>query len=162
MISLIIVDDHQLVREGLCAMLIGSGQILVRAMAENGKHALELLGSGATADLLLCDIEMPVMDGLAMLEQVSRWYPKLPVVMLSMNDGIVAVQNAFDFGAKGFISKSIDLGLLAGAIVYMYSVPGKHSFGLPAHRRSPFTAIDGRISADSQGYCTSIHQKDAE
>jgi DNA-binding NarL/FixJ family response regulator len=145
MIRLIIVDDHQVIRAGLSALLHGSREISVLAMAENGQQALDLLQAGTAADIVLSDVEMPVMGGIKMLEIASRTYPGLPVVMLSMKDEGATVHATFDLGAKGYISKSMDLDKLERAIIYMYSNAGRYCCGLPEYFESHFTAIDRDI-----------------
>ena len=147
MIKLILVDDHPQVRAGLSSILEGLNQMVVVAQAENGQELLNLLAKGIAADMVLSDVEMPVMDGVSMLSKVAILYPDLFVVMLSMNDRGDAVTRAFALGAKGFISKSIDLELLCSAIVYMHANPGQFSCGLPQGIESCFTAIDQLILA---------------
>jgi DNA-binding NarL/FixJ family response regulator len=145
MIKLIIVDDHPVVRAGLSALLAGSSKFTVVAQAENGQHLLDLLAAGVVAEMVISDIEMPVMDGLSMLSIVSASHPQLLVVMLSMKNQGSAVEAAYTRGAKAFISKSLDLALLAAAIKYIYEHSGRYSCGIEKAHNSQFVAIDERL-----------------
>ena len=102
-IRLLLVDDHQVIREGLKRMLESRGDVQVVGEAENGKDAItqaELL----SPDVILMDIRMPGMDGIAVTRQLKEKVPDIKVIMMTMyNDELVP--QAFEAGAVGYILK---------------------------------------------------------
>ena len=85
-ISVFIVDDHQLVREGFKAILSGlSSTITVSGEAVNGRHLIQQLAVATTRpDIVLMDVSMPEMNGIKTTELLNRKYPGIQVLALSM------------------------------------------------------------------------------
>jgi DNA-binding NarL/FixJ family response regulator len=103
--SIIIVDDHSLFREGIKLLIEMEGMGRVIAEAENGSIFLELLAN-MQPDLVLMDIEMPVMDGLEACTKALEIMPDLKILVLTMlneKDNYTSMINA---GAKGFVLKT--------------------------------------------------------
>ena len=114
-IQLMIVDDHDLVREGLRLMFEGT-DIEVVAEAANGLEAFEKLQQ-QPVDVALVDIRMPRADGYQFLEMVRNAGLQLPVVLMhSVQDGMNAVRRCHELGAKGLLHKGEDQEKLVQAV----------------------------------------------
>ena len=85
MINILIVDDQAAVRKGLKMQLSLEADLLVVGEVENGSRALEVIPS-LKPDVVILDLEMPVMDGLSTLEFLRIEHPEIPVIMLSIHD----------------------------------------------------------------------------
>ncbi len=115
MIRVLIVDDHQLVRQGVCALLAKAHDIQIVGEAKDGKDALES-ADHLTPDVVLMDIEMPRMDGLrATIELLSR-HPDSKVLILSMRSDEAVVRQAKRTGARGYLFKNSNREELISAI----------------------------------------------
>jgi DNA-binding NarL/FixJ family response regulator len=101
---LAIVDDHELTRESLQNMLLDETDIEVVGEAENGRQAL-LLCSRLRPDLILMDVRMPEMDGLAATKEVKQRYPQTSVMMLTMHENPDYLLEAMKAGAAGYVLK---------------------------------------------------------
>jgi DNA-binding NarL/FixJ family response regulator len=110
-----IVDDHLVLRQGMKMLLKEYAHLNVIVDAGNGKELLDALRT-SMPDVILLDIEMPVMNGKEALDKVLEKYPKLKVIIMSthFNDGYIIefIKN----GACGFISKSSDIEKIVDAI----------------------------------------------
>ncbi len=101
---LAIVDDHQLAREGLRDMLADALDIEVVGEAANGREAL-LLCSRLHPDLVLMDVRMPEMDGLAATREIKQRYPETSVMMVTMHENPDYLLEALKAGAAGYVLK---------------------------------------------------------
>ncbi len=104
MIKVAIAEDHQLVREGIVALLSRNPDIAVVGEAFNGDQALTLVKTHEP-DVLVMDVSMPDKDGLETLEQLQLEGSKVPVVILTMHGDAAVVRRALDAGAKGYVVK---------------------------------------------------------
>lgn len=104
-IKVLLVEDHDIVREGLRALLEGEADIEVVAEACNGEEALELLRE-KNPQLILMDMNMPVMNGLEATKRIKRDYPGKKVLILSMHDHESYLIDMLDAGADGYILKN--------------------------------------------------------
>jgi DNA-binding NarL/FixJ family response regulator len=116
-LNVIIVDDHELFRFGLKSMLELENLALVIAEASNGREFLQILGN-MSPDLVLMDIDMPIINGIEASEQALAQNPKLNILVLSMYDDYAHYSELVSIGVKGFISKSsgkeeLEKGILA-------------------------------------------------
>ncbi|MCB8964249.1 MAG: response regulator transcription factor [Bacteroidales bacterium] len=111
----IIVDDHKIFRESLAFMLANQGNIQVVAQADNGREFLELLKI-SKPDIVLLDIEMPVMDGVEATRQAVLLYPDIKILILSMHKDEEFYSSMIDLGVKGFILKESDSSEVKKAI----------------------------------------------
>ena len=111
-INLGIVDDHNLFRKGLIK-LINMGdehkRYNILFEAENGMDLKEKLRENGLPDILLMDIDMPVMDGYATLEWLQRVHPLLKVLVISMYETEEAVIRMIRLKVKGYLSKDIEV-----------------------------------------------------
>jgi DNA-binding NarL/FixJ family response regulator len=103
-ISLLIVDDHEVVRAGLKSLLQGT-DIRIVAEADNAATGLKLTIKHKP-DLVLLDVRMPDTDGLNCLARIKLDLPNVPVVMFSAYDNPTYVARAVALGAAGYLSKS--------------------------------------------------------
>jgi two-component system, NarL family, response regulator DegU len=101
---LAVVDDHELTRESLKNMLMDESDIEVVGEASNGRQAL-LLCSRLRPDLVLMDVRMPEMDGLAATKEVKQRYPGVSVMMLTMHENPDYLLEALKAGAAGYVLK---------------------------------------------------------
>jgi DNA-binding NarL/FixJ family response regulator len=116
MIRLIITDDHKLIRDGLKAILAESAaEFQIVGEAVSGKQLISMLDSHE-ADVVLMDIIMPEMDGLEATRYLTRHFPHIRVLVLSMKEDEKYALKALDAGASGYILKTTDREELVRAI----------------------------------------------
>ena len=105
MISVVIADDHELVRRGIAALLRAERDIDVVGEAADGAEALRLVEQHGP-EVLLVDLEMPELPGLEVISRVRRTAPRTRVIVLSMHASESYVAQALRDGAAGFVLKS--------------------------------------------------------
>ncbi|WP_439505607.1 response regulator transcription factor [Sediminibacterium sp.] len=116
MINIGIVDDHQIVIEGLAALLSNQPGIQIACTANNGKEMLNHL-SDKPVDVLLTDVMMPEMNGLELAELVSIIYPNIKIIALSMNgEGGIIDQLINKASISGYLLKQTNVNELVTAI----------------------------------------------
>lgn len=118
-IRVLVVDDHTIVRDGICAMLALVGDIEVVGEAANGSEALEM-AKKLEPDVVLMDIAMPVMDGLEATRRIRKELPRIRVLVLTQYDDKEYVFPVIKAGASGFISKVAASSELALGIRSVY------------------------------------------
>jgi DNA-binding NarL/FixJ family response regulator len=118
--KIIIVDDHQLFRNGLRFILNEIQNVQVVGEASNGQEFLGLL-EFVVPDLVLMDINMPVMNGVTASKIALEKYPQLNILVLSMYGDTEYYNTMIDIGVKGFILKDIDNKELGDAIIKVIS-----------------------------------------
>ena len=143
-ISLLIADDHRVVRLGLRNILEGSG-IEVTAEASTGEEALKLV-SLQRPDAVLLDVRMPGGDGLHVLGRLKLDYPDLPILLFSTYDNPTYVARAVALGASGYVLKSDPREKLIEAIEM--AVQGKPSWTREELRRVTGALATPRIVSD--------------
>ena len=112
--AILVIDDDEIVRDSIAAYLQGSGFRVLEA--ENGQQGLQIFRDSAP-DLILCDLRMPVMDGLTMLTQVRQEASDIPFIVVSGAGVMTDVVEALHLGASDFMVKPIvDLEVLEYAI----------------------------------------------
>ena len=115
-INVIIADDHQLFIDGLKSILNKTIDITTIGEANNGLEVLKLLENNIAPDVILTDIRMPVMDGVALTREVTKNYPQVKVLALSMYDQTADVIEMLNAGAKGYVTKNVDKTELTKAL----------------------------------------------
>ena len=103
----IVVDDHKIFRESLAYMLTNQVGVEVIGLAGNGKEFTQLLDQ-MKPDIVLMDIEMPIMDGVEASRIAINKYPDLKILVLSMHGEDEFYNTMIDLGVKGFVLKESD------------------------------------------------------
>jgi DNA-binding NarL/FixJ family response regulator len=120
MIKIFIVDDHPMFIDGVKTVLLDVPDIQIAGEALNGKDALELLNT-IHADIVLLDINMPVMDGLQTAELIKQTFKNVKVIMLTQYDEKRFSQKCFEMGVKGYLLKDCEKHDLVNAIKIVFN-----------------------------------------
>jgi DNA-binding NarL/FixJ family response regulator len=104
-VRILIADDHEVVRKGICSILEARKNIDICGEASNGEDAVEK-ASQLNPDLIILDVTMPNLNGFAAARQIRTFLPEVPILILSMHEGHSVVREAQQAGAQGFVSKS--------------------------------------------------------
>jgi DNA-binding NarL/FixJ family response regulator len=115
-----LVEDHQLVRDGIRSLIEGAENIEVIAEACSARGMLDLLKT-LDPDILLVDISLPEISGIDLARIITSEYPQIRVIMLSMHTGQEFIFNSLKNGAKGYLHKSISRDELIEAIKEVYN-----------------------------------------
>ena len=116
-VRLVIVDDHVMMAHAIAGMLNAREDLSVLWTARNGKELLEKLESEPVLpELVLLDINMPVLNGWESAEKLQTQYPEIRVLCLTMNDDDLSVIRMFKYGAKGYVLKDAEEEELITAI----------------------------------------------
>jgi DNA-binding NarL/FixJ family response regulator len=118
-IKVAIADDHTLFRTGVKTSLSSRKDIQMVAEAENGMQLLNLL-KHIHPDVVLLDIQMPIMDGLSTLPEIKKLYPEVKVIMLSMHNDHSMITRMMEIGANSYLTKESDSETIYQAIVTCY------------------------------------------
>jgi two-component system response regulator NreC len=114
-VRILIADDHEIVRKGVCSILESRKDIEICGEASNGQEAVQK-ALQLNPDLVILDVTMPVLDGFAAARQVKEVLPNVPILMLSMHDANDAVREAQLAGVQGFVTKSEAANVLLRAV----------------------------------------------
>jgi DNA-binding NarL/FixJ family response regulator len=114
-LRILIADDHESVRKGVCVILGTRGDIEVCGEASNGREAiakaLEL-----KPDLIILDVTMPVVNGMDAAEVIRKSLPRVPILFLSMHENRQIIAEAKRIGVRGYVRKSDAAATLLNAI----------------------------------------------
>lgn len=146
MIKLMIVDDHSMVREGLKQLLELDEDLKVISQAADGLEGLEKLEQDKP-DVLLLDINLPNMNGLEMLKQISERKINVKVLILTIHNEIDYLMKAVEIGCDGYVLKDSDSNLLKKAI---YSVYEGKSFIQPSLTPALNAGLAGKNMMDDK------------
>lgn len=152
MIRILLVDDHELVRTGIAALLNATDDLKVVGIAQSGEEAIEQVAS-LSADVVLMDINMPGIGGVEACRRILRRDPEVKIIAVSVHiDGPIP-QQLLKLGVMGFISKGSSVDEMVLAIRKVIS--GKRYLcaevannlalqGLPGNLESPFEKLSQR------------------
>jgi DNA-binding NarL/FixJ family response regulator len=115
MTRILLADDHAILREGIRALLSAEADLEVVAEAGNGAELLDLLET-TPVDVVLMDVQMPVLDGFATMPELQRRFPDVRVLALTMLDHEKYVARMLDAGALGYVLKNAAISEIAYAI----------------------------------------------
>jgi DNA-binding NarL/FixJ family response regulator len=104
-LRVLLVDDHRIITDGLRILLEGAPDMDCVGACADGTEALEAI-THLAVDVVLMDIDMPVMDGIAATERIKRDRPALKVIILSMHDEPAVVKRLMELGADGYLVKN--------------------------------------------------------
>lgn len=154
MIKILLVDDHELVRTGIEALLNSIEDISVVGATHCGEQVIEVFEK-VLPDVILMDVNMPGIGGIEACRRVLQRYPDTKIIALSVhNDGPIP-QQLLKIGAAGFISKGSPVNEMVGAIRTVMSgkrflcseVANNLAFqSLPGENESPFIKLSARES----------------
>jgi two-component system response regulator NreC len=113
---ILIADDHHLLRAGLCALLRSHQGFEVVGEAGDGRQAVDLARE-LDPDLLLLDISMPVMDGIAATREARRVLPRVKILILTIHEDEALLREALEAGASGYVVKRAAESELINAIL---------------------------------------------
>ena len=119
-IKIIICDDHVLYRAGVKTALSAKKDVKVVAEADNGMHLLNMLKM-IPVDVILLDIQMPIMDGITALPEIKKLYPNVRIIMLTMMDDHSMITKLMEIGANSYLSKTSDSEIIYEAIKTCHS-----------------------------------------
>ena len=114
-IKVLVTDDHQIIVDGLKSLLNNSADFKVIGEANNGREALKII-ENVEVDVVLMDIDMPVMNGIETLKEIRRRQLEVKVIILSMHHEAGMIKSLIDLGAMGYLLKSSPQEELAAAI----------------------------------------------
>lgn len=115
MTRVFLVDDHAVLREGLRALLADEPDLTVVGEAADGQHLLDQLAT-TPADVVLLDLHMSGLDGLATTRQLCESFPGVRVLILSMEEHELSIGQVLEAGALGYVLKNADKGEILVAI----------------------------------------------
>ena len=117
MFKILLVEDHILVRNCIRLILDSHADIEIIGEVDDGIHALEFLDNNELPGLILTDVDMPGMDGIALINTVKMKFPEIKIAVLSMIDKCTTIIEAFRAGAGGYLSKSSDYKDLVNGVL---------------------------------------------
>src|SRR5687767_4939801 len=114
-ITVLLADDHAIVRQGVCALLNADGHFLIVGEARTGREAVEMART-LSPDVILMDIAMPVLNGLEATRQILEAKPTAKVVILSAHSDDEYVKRTRSAGVMGFLEKQTSAEVLTKAL----------------------------------------------
>lgn len=114
-LRILVADDHESVRKGVCVILGTRGDIEVCGEASNGREAIDK-AQELMPDLIILDITMPVLSGIDAAEVIRKRLPHIPILFLSMHQGRQIIAEAQRIGVSGYVRKSDAAATLLNAV----------------------------------------------
>ncbi len=114
-ISILLADDHTIVREGIRALLQARPRFKVVGEAATGREAVQKVGD-LKPDVIVMDISMPELNGLEATRQIRKQYPDCKILVLTMHENMESVRQILKAGALGYVIKKSAATQLFGAI----------------------------------------------
>lgn len=118
-IRIVLVDDHQMFRDGVKAVLSDEANIEIVGEVGNGNDLYKLLDS-VSIDLIITDISMPEISGIEITKHVSEKFPNIKILILSMHTNEEFITKALSSGANGYLPKDTSMNELLDAINTIY------------------------------------------
>ena len=109
-IKVMIVDDHELIREGISKILDMENDIEIVFKAKSGVEALEVL-KDVKPDVILLDINMNELNGIETLKKIKAYGSKTKIIMLTVYDDVEYISQSVNLGANGYVLKDSDSDL---------------------------------------------------
>jgi DNA-binding NarL/FixJ family response regulator len=114
-LRILVVDDYEAVRKGICAILSSRLDIEVCGEAANGREAIQKARE-LNPDLIILDITMPLLDGKSAAREIRKFMPDVPILFFSMHDSEQVMQQARAIGVQGFVIKTQAAKTLLNAV----------------------------------------------
>ncbi|MFT3749463.1 DNA-binding response regulator [Terrimonas sp.] len=119
-IKVIIADDHVLFRAGVKTALSSKKDVRLIGEADNGQQLIHLL-KHLQPDVILLDIQMPIMDGITSLPEIKKLYPHIRIIMLTMHNDHSMISKLMELGANAYLTKNSDSEVIYDAIKTCYT-----------------------------------------
>jgi two-component system, NarL family, invasion response regulator UvrY len=154
MISVLLVDDHELVRTGIEALLNAAENIIVVGVAKSGEEAVDAMAT-LQADVVLMDVNMPGIGGIEACRRILQDNAEVKIIAVSVNNNGPIPPQLFKLGVLGFISKDSPADEMINAIYKVMAgdrylsadVANKMATrGMPAYHETPFSKLSRRES----------------
>ena len=154
MISVLLVDSHELVRTGIEALLNAAEDIAVVGVAKSGEEAVDAMAT-LSPDVVLMDVNMPGIGGIEASRKILQDNPEAKIITLSFNNDGPITPQLFKLGVLGFISKNSPVDeminairkVMAGDCYLSADVANNLAIqGLPGYYESPFSKLSRRES----------------
>lgn len=143
MIKALIVDDHALFAAGMKTMFEPEDNIMVTCETKNGNEIPSILETHEV-DVIIMDIDMPIIDGIATMDMLKRKKIDLPILMLTMHQSINRIRGSLKSGAQGYILKDASKSELVEAIT---KVSKRQNYFHPRINDEVFEYFKGKTSA---------------
>jgi DNA-binding NarL/FixJ family response regulator len=104
-LRVLVVDDHESVRKGVCSILASRRDIELCGEAADGSEAIDR-ARNLKPDLIVMDISMPIMDGMSASREIRQILPSAAIIVLSMHDSSQLMDSARQLGLRGYVTKS--------------------------------------------------------
>lgn len=114
-IKIAIADDHQIVLDGYSSILSNVSNVKIVAMANNGKGILDILET-SPIDLVLLDLNMPVLNGLETTNLIRKKHPNVKILILTMFEDAMHIKEMIEAGVDGYLLKNSSRSMLLRAI----------------------------------------------
>jgi len=115
-LTIYLADDHAMFANALALTIEGFKDVSKVKTASNGKELIDLVEK-KKPDVVITDFEMPVMDGMEVIKRISKKYPEVKIILLTMYNNVQLVREAMDHGVHAFLTKSFDPSELETAII---------------------------------------------
>jgi len=115
--KILLADDHILLRDALAVLINSFEECKVIAVAGNGVELMKQIEQGNTPDLVLLDLNMPLMDGYESAKWLQQSYPDVKILILTMYDSEIALIRLLQVGVRGFLKKDIHPAELKTALL---------------------------------------------
>lgn len=119
MIKLLVVDHHPIIRKGLELLFITSPHIQVVGSVDNGEAIFDFLKNSAV-DIVICEIDLPKLNGITALRRLNKEFPHIKVIMFSAQPEEVYAINTIKAGASGYLGKTANIVTLKEAILKVH------------------------------------------
>ena len=113
--KVVIVDDHEIFRQGLKALIKGFDNLTVTGSLKDGKQLVDFLEK-QVPDIIIMDINMPFIDGIQSTIYVKKHFPEVKIIALTMHSDSYTINNAFKAGVSAFLTKAITRKIFCEAI----------------------------------------------
>ncbi len=118
-ITVLVAEDHTIVRKGICSLIDGKAEIQVVGEAEDGREAIDKAGT-LLPDVVLMDITMPHLNGLEATRQIKKLFPQIKILALTMYTNEEYILQILQAGASGYVIKQAAPAELISAIHAVY------------------------------------------
>ena len=147
MSKILIADDHPIMADSIKSLLSGSDHIEVVAVVHDGTEVMKVLEQ-KEIDLVLLDIDMPIMDGPECARRIQSDYPKVKVAMLSMHQEKAMIKNLMELDIKGYMLKTISQEELLLAVETIERGGEYFNSEVTKILMEPNNTIEGSVSAN--------------